>query len=400
MPILNFRNQTNDPPEKGSIESFFPDVNDAQIMESLLDGKGEWISAEKALRNSDLFAIVLQLSSDLANVRLTADKKKNQGIIDNPSTNANKFGFWQAMFAQLLLGGEAFAYRWRNANGADMKWEYLRPSQVNTYYYEYENGMYYNITFDDPSIEPKLFEPQTNIIHLKLLSIDGGRTGISPLYSLGREFKIQKASDNLTLNSLKNYLSTSGVLTVKGGGLLNDKDKASRSRSFMRRSRGGGPVVLDDLETFTPLEIKSDVAELLSQTDWTSKQFAKVFGLPDSYVGGQGDQQSSIQQISGMYASALNRYISPVVSELAYKLTDNIKINLRSAIDPLGDSYLSSINVATKNGVLAQNQAVYILQQAGYIPEDLPEPKNMNPVINNEIPKQTDTESDAGEGGG
>lgn len=152
MPILNFINQTNDPPEVGSVQSYFPDGNDAQIMESLLGDNNEWVSARAALRNSDLFSIILQLSSDLAIVKINAEKKKNQGIIDNPSTNANKHGFWQSMFSQLLLGGEAFAYRWRNANGADMKWEYLRPSQVNTYYFEYENGMYYNITFDDPKI--------------------------------------------------------------------------------------------------------------------------------------------------------------------------------------------------------------------------------------------------------
>lgn len=57
------------------------------------------------------------------------------------------------------------------------------------------------------------------------------------------------------ISSLNSSLNVPGVLTVKGGGLLSDKDKASRSRSFMKRSRSGGPVVLDDLEEFTALEI-------------------------------------------------------------------------------------------------------------------------------------------------
>lgn len=398
MPILSFVNQTNDPPE--SKQSYFPEGNDAQIIDRFLEGNGEWVSAKAALRNSDLFSIILQLSNDLANVKIMADRKRNQGIINNPSTNANKHGFWQSMYAQLLLGGEAFAYRWRNINGSDVKWEFLRPSQVNTYYFEYENGMYYNITFDDPKIPPIMQAPQSDLIHIRLLSIDGGKTGISPLYSLRRESKIQKASDRLTLGSLNGSLNVPGVLTIKGGGLLSDKDKAARSRSFMKRSRSGGPVVLDDLEEFKTLEIKSNVAQLLSQTDWTSKQYAKVYGLPDSYVGGQGDQQSSIQQISGMYASALNRYISPAVSELEYKLNDHIKVNMRPAIDPLGDSYLTSINAATKNGTLAQNQSVFILQEAGYIPKDLPEPRNMNPVIGNVTGRATNEEASDGDGGG
>lgn len=76
MPILNFINQTNDPPERGSIQSFFPDESDAQIMESLLGDNNEWVSARAALRNSDLFSIILQLSNDLANVKIMADKKE------------------------------------------------------------------------------------------------------------------------------------------------------------------------------------------------------------------------------------------------------------------------------------------------------------------------------------
>ncbi|MDU0408129.1 hypothetical protein N42HA_01139 [Lactococcus lactis] len=68
--------------------------------------------------------------------------------------------------------------------------EYLRQiSSEYLYYSEYENGMYYSITFDDPKIEPILQAPQSNLIHMKLLSIDGGKTGISPLYSLRRESK-------------------------------------------------------------------------------------------------------------------------------------------------------------------------------------------------------------------
>lgn len=49
MPILNFINQTNDPPEVGSVQSYFPDGNDAQIMESLLGDNNEWVSARAAL---------------------------------------------------------------------------------------------------------------------------------------------------------------------------------------------------------------------------------------------------------------------------------------------------------------------------------------------------------------
>ena len=337
----------------------------------------EWVSAETALRNSDLFSIINQLSNDLATVKLTTSRKQLQGIIDNPSNNANRFNFYQSIFAQMLLGGEAFAYRWRNENGRDMKWEYLRPSQVSFNRLDNKDGIYYNITFDDPRIPPKQHVPQGDVLHFKLLSVDGGLTSVSPLMALSREFNIQKASDKLTLNSLKNALNANGILKIKGGGLLDFKTKLSRSRQAMKQMQGG-PLVLDDLEDFTPLEIKSNVAQLLKQADWTTGQFAKVYGIPENIVGGQGDQQSSLEMSLDFYHKAISRYLRPFIGELSQKLSCDVDADILPAIDPTGSNSVSRINSMVKSGTLAQNQGLYILQQAEILPKELPEGGNPN----------------------
>ena len=267
MPIFNLA--TESPP---SSQGGFFDITDPEFLATL--NGSEWVSAETALKNSDLFSIISQLSNDLATAKLTTSRKQLQGIVDNPANNANRFNFYQSIFAQMLLGGEAFAYRWRNDNGRDMKWEYLRPSQVSFNRMDNQNGLYYNITFDDPRIPPKQHVPQSDILHFRLLSVDGGLTSVSPLMALGRELDIQKASDKLTLNSLKNALNANGILKIKGGGLLDFKTKVSRSRQAMKQMQGG-PLVLDDLEDFTPLEIKSNVAQLLKQADWTTGQLQR-----------------------------------------------------------------------------------------------------------------------------
>lgn len=378
MPIFNFLNQATESPPRGDPNGFFS-ADDYEFLKANLTGN-EWVSAKTALRNSDLFSIINQLSSDLATVKLTASRKKNQGILDNPTNNANRHGFWQSVYAQLLLGGEAFAYRWRNENGSDVKWEFLRPSQVTYNALDTKDGLYYNVTFEDPRNAPKLHVPQGDILHFRLLSVDGGKSGVSPLMALGREFEIQKASDQLTLNALKNSLNANGVLKIKNGGLLDFKTKMARSRQAQRQMTGG-PLVLDDLEEFQPLEIKSNVASLLSQTDWTTKQFAKVYGLPDSYLGGQGDQQSSLDMISGQYGKVVSRYLRPVVSELVNKLSTDIDTDLFPAIDPLGTGYISRVVNLAKSGVIAQNQGLYMLQQAEILPQELPEPSNPNNVV-------------------
>ena len=370
MPIFNLA--TESPPNN---QVGFFDITDPEFLATL--NGSEWVSAETALKNSDLFSIISQLSNDLATAKLTTSRKQMQGIVDNPSNNANRFNFYQSIFAQMLLGGEAFAYRWRNDNGRDMKWEYLRPSQVTFNRLDNQNGLYYNITFDDPRIPPKQHVPQSDILHFRLLSVDGGLTSVSPLMALGRELDIQKASDKLTLNSLKNALNANGILKIKGGGLLDFKTKVSRSRQAMKQMQGG-PLVLDDLEDFTPLEIKSNVAQLLKQADWTTGQFAKVYGIPENVVGGQGDQQSSLELSSNVYSKAVVRYLRPFLSELSQKLSCDVDADIFPAVDPTGANYISRINSMVKSGTLAQNQGLYILQQAEILPKELPKGENPN----------------------
>lgn len=368
MPILHFSNTANKEPPQNEVDAYGLTSFD---LNQLLTG-GDWVSAHEALKNSDLFAIVNQLSNDLANVTLTVERSRMQGIVNNPSNIVSRHSFYQSIFAQLLLGGEAFAYRWRNQNGSDVKWEFLKPSQVTQYPYDYENGLYYNISFEDPKVSPKMHVPQNDVLHFKLLSIDGGRNGVSPLTALVNEREIQKASHKLTLDALKNSLNANGVLKIKNGGLLSMKEKAARSRAVQRQMTGG-PLVLDDLEEFQSLEIKSNVSQLLNQANWTTTQFAKVYGIPDSYLGGQGDQQSSLDQIKGLYAHAINRYMQPLVSELRFKLSTAIDVNIYPAIDPVGESYASTIASMVAKGTLAQNQGEFLLKRAGFLPDDLPE---------------------------
>ncbi len=341
----------------------------------------EYVSADTALKNSDIFSLISQLSADLVLVKMKADKDRTQSLIDNPSNLTNGFAFWQGMFAQLLLDGNAYAYRWRNINGVDLYWEFLRPSQVQVMLLEDGSGLTYNINFDEPDIQTKENVPQSDVIHIRLVSKNGGKTGVSPLTGLANELNIKDASNRLTLHALSQSVEAPGILSVTGGGLLDWKKKSARSREFMRQvnNSDNGPIVLDDLETYQPLEVKSDVAKLLQQADWTGKQIAKVYGVPDSYINGQGDQQSNITQIGGQYAKAINRYAGAVQSELSNKLNSQITYDVRPAIDATGDNFASEIGDLSSKGILSGNQGRYVLQHYRYLPDDLPTPDK--PII-------------------
>lgn len=351
-------------------------ADDNDILHFLNPNEDKWIDARTALKNSDIYSIVFQLSADLANGKLKADAPRAQGILNKPTQTSNAHAFWQAMFAQLLLGGECFAYRWRNKNGTDMTWEYLRPSQVTPFLLEDGSGLIYNINFDEPEVGIMQAVPQADMIHIRLLSQNGGKTGMSPLYALSSELQIKDQSNKLTLSALGRSIIAPGILSIKHGGLLSDEDKASRSRKFMKQTSdsNNGPIVLDDLETYQPLEVKNNIAQLLNQVNWTGAQIAKVYGVSDSIINGQGDQQSSLQMMGNAYVKSLSRFAKPIVSELNNKLNANVNFDLRPAIDPLGDNYATTVANLRKNGTIAANQAIWLLKEASYFPNEMPKP--------------------------
>ncbi|MEE6650625.1 phage portal protein [Limosilactobacillus pontis] len=365
------------------------------------DGSDKYVDARTALKNSDIYSIVFQLSADLANGKLKADAPRAQGILNNPTETSNAHAFWQSMFAQLLLGGECFAYRWRNQNGTDMTWEYLRPSQVTSFLLEDGSGLIYNINFDEPEVGVMKAVPQSDVIHMRLLSQNGGKTGISPLSALANELQIKDQSNKLTLSALGRSILAPGILSIKHGGLLSDDDKASRSRKFMKQTSDSknGPIVLDDLEEYTPLEVKSNVAQLLNQVSWTGAQIAKVYGVSDSIINGQGDQQSSIQMMGNAYVKSLSRYAKAITGELNDKLSADITLDLRSSIDPLGDNYASTIANLQKNGTLGANQAAWLLQQANYLPDDMPEKEQPKTQVQPVQVVSSDDDKQSTEGG-
>ena len=351
-------------------------ADDTDIIHFLNPDDNRYVDARTTLKNSDIYSIIYQLSADLADGTLKANATRAQGILNNPTTTSNAHAFWQSMYAQLLLSGECFAYRWRNKNGLDLHWEYLRPSQVQPFLLEDGSGLIYNIDFDEPEVGVMEAIPQNDMIHIRLMSRNGGKTGISPLSALGDEMQIKDQSNKLTLSALARSIMAPGVLKIQHGGLLDEKQKAARSRSFMRQtaSSKNGPIVLDDLEDYTPLEVQNNVAQLLNQVNWTGQQIAKVYGVSDSVINGTGDQQSSVQMMNSDYTKSLSRFAKSITGELNNKLNAVVELDLRTAVDPLGDDYAEKIANLRKNGVLGANQASWSLKQSGYLPDNLPDP--------------------------
>ena len=69
--------------------------DDEDAINFLIAKSDKYVSADKALRNSDIFSLLMQLSGDLALVSLKASSERIESLINNPSSTTNGRSFWQ-----------------------------------------------------------------------------------------------------------------------------------------------------------------------------------------------------------------------------------------------------------------------------------------------------------------
>lgn len=346
------------------------------------DGKtlaNNTIDADFALRNSDIFSIIMRLSSDIARVHFQADNQLYQPVLDTPANLINRYGFWQEILASLMLTGNAYVSIHRNGNQIPDKLEFLPLSWVQVTLADNAEDIIYTVNYDDGRQQATF--KSADMLHFKLFM--SGRlidqyTGISPLISLAKELNIQDYSNNLSLSSLKNAIAPSYTLTIPEG-TLDAKAKENIRQQFESQNSGsnaGRAIVLDQGLQLSALQINPDIAKLLSNTTFSQTQIAKAFCVPDSYLNGQGDQQSSSDMLRTLYENTLPIYSQPILSELNFKFNCNITANVADLIDVDHQQLISNLVSLTNssNPVLDATQAQAILKSKGVFDIDIQQP--------------------------
>jgi HK97 family phage portal protein len=346
------------------------------------DGKtlaNNTIDADFALRNSDIFSIIMRLSSDIARVHFQADNQLYQPVLDTPANLINRYGFWQEILASLMLTGNAYVSIHRNGNQIPDKLEFLPLSWVQVTLADNAEDIIYTVNYDDGRQQATF--KSADMLHFKLFM--SGRlidqyTGISPLISLAKELNIQDYSNNLSLSSLKNAIAPSYTLTIPEG-TLDAKAKENIRQQFESQNSGsnaGRAIVLDQGLQLSALQINPDIAKLLSNTTFSQTQIAKAFCVPDSYLNGEGDQQSSSDMLRTLYENTLPIYSQPILSELNFKFNCNITANVADLIDVDHQQLISNLVSLTNssNPVLDATQAQTILKSKGVFDIDIQQP--------------------------
>lgn len=332
------------------------------------------IQPSQAMTNSDIYAVISRISSNIAAMKIKANDPNVQNVINKPSTILNSFSFWQKCVTQMLLTGNTYVYIQRQ-NGVPVSLTQIPANEVTINILSKAAGdkvddAIYTITLDAENGR-QIQVPSRDILHFRCLvtgadAQTNGFTGISPLVSLSQEVTVQDTSRKLAIAALSHAISPSFVLKIPTVQVSEQTKEKFRSNfeKMTSGSNAGRAIVLDSSMDVEPLQINPDVDKLLSNTEFTQNQIAKAFNIPSEYLNGQGNQQSSITEMASLYVNALSLYINPILSELRLKFGCDITTDFSSIADVDHQQLISNVvSLSTsKSPVLSPEVATAVLK--------------------------------------
>lgn len=316
------------------------------------------VDVNQAFKNSDVFTVVERISSDIAACRFNG--QQYQALLDNPFHLMNPYAGWQEVLIQLLLNGNSYVVIHRDKQQKASWLEPVPSDDVSLTLQDNAADIIYRVHYTDERADKDYLS--ADVLHFKLVTpgMDVNQyTGVSPLMALVPELGIQDNSKKLTLASLIHALAPTNIYTTPNA-ITEPGAKDKIREAFEKANTGdnaGRVMIMDAGAKLETIDVTPNVAKLLDNATFSQTQIAKAFGIPDSYLNGQGDQQSSIEMIRSLYQNALTMYIRPIESELSYKLGAPVKLDVTSAIDVDHQNELNNIVSLSKANLLSPRQA-------------------------------------------
>lgn len=283
-----------------------------------------------ALRNSDVLTAVSIIAGDIGRFPLVVSDRKNDNLVSldnieylmNTKVNDRLTAYqWKfSMAVNAILSGNAYSRIVRDPlTDEPAMFEFYAPSQTEVDYSDPSHIVYRFTPYN--SGYQKICESQ-DVIHWKFFSYDT-IMGRSPLLSLGKETALQDSG----IDTLQKFFSDGlkGSI-IKAKGKLGADARKKMREDFERAQAGasaGAPIIVDDTMDYTPLEVDTNVLNLITSNNYSTAQIAKALRVP-SYRLAQNSPNQSVKQLSDDYVqNNLPFYFIPITTEFEMKLLDD-----------------------------------------------------------------------------
>ena len=322
-----------------------------------------------ALRNSDVLTAVSHVASNVARfpiVILDDDKNavKNIKSVDyllnkHPNDMLSAYHWRFLMTVNAILTGDGFSRILRDPHTkAPLEIQYFPPSQ--TYI---DDSDVTNIKYEFTPINQKgggqtIVVPAEDVIHFMFFTYDGIH-GRSPLLSLADEIGLQDDGIKTLRRFFKSGLK-GGLLKAKGK--LSPEARLKTRQAFeyaQANSNAGSPIVTDDTFDYSPIEIDTNVLQLINSNNYSTAQIAKALHIPAYKLAVNSPNQSIKQLNEDFITSDLPYYFKPIASNLEMTmLTDRQRHNCHIEFDTRKETGMSMDDVqkGVTNNVITPNE--------------------------------------------
>lgn len=322
-----------------------------------------------ALRNSDVLTAVSHVASNVARfpiVILDDDKNavKNIKSVDyllnkHPNDMLSAYHWRFLMTVNAILTGDGFSRIIRDPHTkAPLEIQYFPPSQ--TYI---DDSDVTNIKYEFTPINQKgggqtIVVPAEDVIHFMFFTYDGIH-GRSPLLSLADEIGLQDDGIKTLRRFFKSGLK-GGLLKAKGK--LSPEARLKTRKAFeyaQANSNAGSPIVTDDTFDYSPIEVDTNVLQLINSNNYSTAQIAKALHIPAYKLAVNSPNQSIKQLNEDFITSDLPYYFKPIASNLEMTmLTDRQRHNCHIEFDTRKETGMSMDDVqkGVTNNVITPNE--------------------------------------------
>ncbi|SER07126.1 phage portal protein [Streptococcus gallolyticus] len=366
--------------------SFFQSLGDSKLsyddyVASVVSGNdsAKYVGIS-ALRNSDVLTATSIIAGDIA--RFPLIKKNVHGdiiqdedinyLLNVKSTGNASARTWKfAMAVNTILTGNAYSRILRDPRtGKALQFQFYKPSETRVEELDSHELIY---TFIDSLTGKEVTCEADDVIHWKFFSHDT-ILGRSPLLSLGDEISLQNSGTSTLLKFFKDGFS-SGILKMEGAMLSGEARKKAREEFEKMRegAKGGSPLVFDKTMSYEPLEIDTNVLQLITSNNFSTAQIAKALRIPSYKLGVNSPNQSIAQLTEDYVTNDLPFYFDAITSELGFKIfspRDRRKCRLEFDTRSVTGRNVDEIVKLVNNTLLTPNQG---LIELGKQPSDNPD---------------------------
>lgn len=237
-----------------------------------------------------------------------------------------RFSFFQGLLANAMLGnGYAVIHRDPMTNRA--LWLELVPFDRVSVVEDGFGGLVYDVAFWDN--RGSALVPWTDMIHLKGLSLDGmiGRRTVAVHQStIGSAL----ASQDYTSGYFANGAHPSAVMAYNGSLPEDDKIKLATkiSKGYGKMENAGKVMVLDNTQTFTPVQANPVEAALIEFRQLSVQDVSRMTGVPPHLLADllRSTNATIFQQSTELVLYCLAPWCQALQEELSLKLLTSVEI--------------------------------------------------------------------------